>query len=118
MQGQADTETAPEDDEVPSAVEEFVENNPEEAKRVADDAQSAISRSINTTKDEWNSFPTSKKLELFLVTYVTFSESAFSVQDSPVTASTFAEIANKMFILLVTCYVIIQGYREERGEEE
>lgn len=118
MQRQADAETAPEDDEVPSAVEEFVENNPEEAESVADDVQSAVIRSFNTTKDEWNSFPKSKQIELFLVTYIAFSESSLRVWDSPVTASTFADIANKLVILLVTCYVIIQGEQEERGEED
>lgn len=118
MQGQVDTETAPEDDEVPSAVEEFVENNPEEAERVANKVQSAVSRSINTTKDKWDSFPKSKQIELFLVTYIAFSESAFSTVGSPVTASAIAEVANKLVILLVTYCVIIQGEREENGEED
>lgn len=118
MQRQADAETASEDNESPSAVEEFVENNPEEAERVADDVQSAVSRSINTTKDKWDSFPRSKQIELFLVTYIAFSESAFSVADSPVTASAIAEVANKLVILLVTYCVIIQGEREEKGEED
>lgn len=118
MQHRTDTETAPEDDEAPNAVEEFVENNPEEAERVADDVQSAVSRSINTTKDKWNSFPTSKKVELFLVTYIAFSESAFSAVGSPVTATALAEIANKLVILLVTYYVIIQGEREEMDKED
>ncbi|MCK6083028.1 hypothetical protein KZX32_05920 [Corynebacterium kefirresidentii] len=118
MQRQADTETAPEDNESPSAVEEFVENNPEEAERVANDVQSAVSRSINTTKDKWDSFPRSKQIELFLVTYIAFSESAFSTVGSPVTASAIAEVANKLVILLVTYCVIIQGEREENGEED
>lgn len=118
MQHQADAETAPEDDEVPNAVEEFVENNPEEAERVSNKVQSAVSRSINTTKDKWDSFPKSKQIELFLVTYIAFSESAFSVADSPVTVSTIAEVANKLVVLLVTYCVIIQSTKEERGEED
>ena len=118
MQRQADAETAPEDDEVPSAVEEFVESNPEEAERVADDVQSAVIRSFNTTKDEWDSFPKSKQIELFLVTYIAFSESAFSAVGSPVTASAMAEIANKLVVLLVTYCVIIHSSKEERGEED
>ena len=118
MQRQADTKTAPEDDEVPNAVEEFVENNPEEAESVAGNVQSAVIRSFNTTKDEWNPLPKSKQIELFLVTYIAFSESSLRVWDAPVTASTFADIANKLVIFLVTCYVIIQGEQEERGEED
>lgn len=118
MQRPADTETAPEDEEVPNAVEEFVETNPEEAERVADDVQSAVSRSISSPNIKWDSFSTSKKVELILVTYIAFSESAFSAVGSPVTASAIAEIANKLVILLVTYCVIIQGEREEMDKED
>lgn len=51
MQGQADTETAPEDDEVPSAVEEFVENNPEEARTIAEEMRHIILQSSDKPKE-------------------------------------------------------------------
>ncbi|WP_408934469.1 hypothetical protein [Corynebacterium marquesiae] len=54
MQGQADTETAPEDDEVPSAVEEFVENNPEEARTIAEELRHIVLQSTGKPKEWWS----------------------------------------------------------------
>lgn len=58
MQRQADTETAPEDDEVPNAVEEFVENNPEEARTIAEELRHIILQSSGKPKEWWDGLST------------------------------------------------------------
>lgn len=58
MQGRANKSTAPEDDEIPSAVEEFVENNPEEARTIAEELRHIILQSSGKPKDWWSGLST------------------------------------------------------------
>lgn len=53
MQGQADKSTAPEDDEVPNAVEEFVEHNPEESRTITEELRHIILQSSDKPKEWW-----------------------------------------------------------------
>ncbi|MDU4503923.1 MAG: hypothetical protein E7J02_13135 [Staphylococcus warneri] len=54
MQHRADTETASEDDESPNAVEEFVENNPEEARTITEELRHIILQSSDKPKEWWS----------------------------------------------------------------
>lgn len=54
MQGQADTETASEDDKAPNAVEEFVENNPDEARTITEELRHIILQSSDKPKEWWS----------------------------------------------------------------
>lgn len=58
MQRQADTETAPEDDKAPNAVEEFVENNPEEARTITEELRHIILQSSDKPKEWWGGLST------------------------------------------------------------
>lgn len=58
MQGQADTETASEDDKAPNAVEEFVENNPDEARTITEELRHIILQSSDKPKEWWGGLST------------------------------------------------------------
>lgn len=53
MQGQTSAETASEDDEAPNAVEEFVENNPDEARTITEELRHIILQSSDKPKEWW-----------------------------------------------------------------
>lgn len=65
MQRQADTETASEDDEAPNAVEEFVENNPDEARTIAEELRHIILQSSDKPKEWWSGLSTAERCRVF-----------------------------------------------------
>ncbi len=58
MQGQVDTETASEDGKAPNAVEEFVENNPDEARTITEELRHIILQSSDKPKEWWSGLST------------------------------------------------------------
>lgn len=65
VQHRADTETASEDDEAPNAVEEFVENNPEEARTIAEELRHIILQSSDKPKEWWSGLSTAERCRVF-----------------------------------------------------
>lgn len=118
MQRQADTETAPEDNESPSAVEEFVENNPEEADDIADGTQEAVRKSIKAPKDKWDSLPPESKIEIIMDAYRTASSSFFTAINSPMGIVSVAEIANNIVLFLVTFVVLVHQAKNDLEESD
>ena len=118
MQRQADTETAPEDEEVPNAVEEFVENNPEEADDIADGTQEAVRKSIKAPKDKWDSLPSESKIEIIMDAYRTASSSFFTAINSPIGIASVAEIANNIVLFLVTFVVLVHQAKNDVEESD
>lgn len=118
MQRQADTETAPEDDEAPNAVEEFVENNPEEADDIADGTQEAVRKSIKAPKDKWDSLPSESKIEIIMDAYRTASSSFFTAINSPIGIASVAEIANNIVLFLVTFVVLVHQAKNDVEESD
>lgn len=118
MQGQVDEETEPEEVNLPNAVEEFVQDYPEEAESVAKEAQNAVRDSTESTKVEWDSFSTSKKLEFVLVTYMALSDSAFSAVSAPNHAYALGQTVNNLVVLLVTYYVLLLNEKENLDKDD
>ena len=58
MQGHTSAETASEDDEAPNAVEEFVENNPDEARTITEELRHIILQSSDKPKEWWGGLST------------------------------------------------------------
>lgn len=118
MQRPADAETAPEDDEAPNAVEEFVENNPEEADDIADGTQEAVRKSIKAPKDKWDSLPPESKIEIIMDAYRTASSSFFTAINSPMGIVSVAEIANNIVLFLVTFVVLVHQAKNDLEESD
>lgn len=118
MQRQADTETAPEDDEIPSAVEEFVENNPEEADDIAAGTQEAVRKSIKAPKNKWDSLPSESKIEIIMDAYRTASSNFFVAINSPMGIASVAEIANNIVLFLITFAVLVHQAKNDVEESD
>lgn len=118
MQRQADAEAAPEADEAPNAVEEFVENNPEEADDIAAGTQEAVRESIKAPKDKWDSLPSESKIEIIMDAYRTASSSFFTAINSPIGIVSVAEIANNIVLFLVTFVVLVHQAKNDVEESD
>ena len=106
MQHQADAETAPEDDESPSAVEEFVENNPEEARTIAEEVQHIFLETAGFSKEWWDGLSTDYKRNTFLALVAALHNCFSSATSQSGGVATGADMAMSLFLFVLTAGVL------------
>ncbi len=106
MQRQADNSTAPEDDEVPSEVEEFVENNPEEARTIAEEVQHIFLETAGFSKEWWDGLTTDYKRNTFLALVAALHSCFNSAATQSGGVATGADMAMSLFLFVLTAGVL------------
>lgn len=106
MQRQADAETEPEDDEVPNAVEEYIENNPEEARTIAEEVQHIFLETAGFSKKWWDGLPTDYKRNTFLALVAALHNCFSSATAQSGGVATGADMAMSLFLFVLTAGVL------------
>lgn len=106
MQRQADTETAPEDDEAPSAVEEFVQEHPDEARTIAEEVQHIFLETAGFSKEWWDGLSTDYKRNTFLALVTALHSCFSSAATQPGGLATGTDIAMSLFLFVLTAGVL------------
>lgn len=114
MQRQADTETAPEEDESPNPVEEFVQEHPDEARTIAEEVQHIFLETAGFSKEWWDGLSTDYKRNTFLALVAALHSCFSSATDPSGGLATGADIAMSLFLFVLTAGVL---YPESENPE-
>ena len=114
MQRRADTETSPEDDTAPNAVEEFVQEHPEEARTIAEEVQHIFLETAGFSKEWWDGLSTDYKRNTFLALVAALHSCFSSATSQSGGLATGADMAMSLFLFVLTAGVL---YPESENPE-
>ena len=117
MQRPADTETAPEDGDVPNAVEEFVETNPEAARTITEEFLHIILETTGKPRDWWDGLSVQDRCWLVYE----FSQLAFRISlmsaTMPGGMTTGVYLTGELVICMVAMVIISWDAKEQEDEK-
>lgn len=115
MPGLVDEETAPEED-IPNAVEEFVQDYPEEARTMTEELQHIVLETTGQSKEWWDELGAKKKCQIMAEIGRLMFVSAFSSATMPGGLATGTYLAGYLVYSMVSIVLISWDSDGDKGD--